>query len=97
METYNIERFNRAKETIRSPITIENEQETKRKTWETIQAVDDRYNISSEINEEQINYINEFFDAINKVGEKKSEDVPESEQKVISQEKVQHLQQILSA
>lgn len=65
-ETYDIERFNNAKETIRSPITIKNEQETKRKTRETVQAVADRYNISKEINDEQLNYINEIFDAIAK-------------------------------
>lgn len=31
-EIYDIERFSNASETIRSPITIENEQETERKT-----------------------------------------------------------------
>lgn len=100
-ETYNIERFNSAKETIRSPITIENKQETKRKTRETVQSVDDRYNISREINEEQLHYINEIFDAIDKVEEKKSKTLQESEEKdgaiiLSSQEKVQHLQEILS-
>ncbi|ASN05195.1 HD family phosphohydrolase [Virgibacillus necropolis] len=100
-ETYDIERFSSANETIRSPITIENEQETKRKTRETVQSVDDRYDISKEINEEQINYINEIFDAIAKVEEQKSSDIQESEQEdgaiiLSSQEKVQHLQQILS-
>ncbi|WP_404453050.1 HDIG domain-containing protein [Virgibacillus necropolis] len=101
-ETYDIERFSNAKETIRSPITIENEQETKRKTRETLQAVNDRYNISKEINEEQINYIIEIFDAIAKVEEKKPMDVQASEKNdgaiiLSSQEKVQLLQQILSS
>src|SRR5690625_267909 len=67
-KTYDIERFNRAKETIRSPITIENEQETERKTRETIQSVEDRYNISEEITTERIEYIEEIFDAIYKIG-----------------------------
>src|SRR5699024_8232612 len=48
-ETYDIEKFASAKQTIRSPITIEKEQGTERKTRETIQAVEDRYDISSEI------------------------------------------------
>lgn len=100
-ETYDIEQFSSAKETIRSPITIENEQETNQRTRETVQAVDDRYNISKEINEEQVNYINEIFDAIAKVEEKKPINAQELEQDdgsiiLSSEEKVQHLQQILS-
>ncbi|MFD1363020.1 HD family phosphohydrolase [Lentibacillus salinarum] len=63
-ETYDIERFSSADETIRSPLTIEHEQETERKTRETVQAVDDRYNISSEITEERTAFIDEIFDAI---------------------------------
>src|SRR5690625_4171764 len=66
-EIYDIERFSRAKQTIRSPITIENEQETQRKTRETIQSVEDRYNISEEITDERVVYIEEIFDAIHKL------------------------------
>src|SRR5690625_3222426 len=64
METYDIERFDRAKQTIRSPITIENEQETERKVRETVQAVEDRYSISEEITEERLKYIEEIFEAV---------------------------------
>src|SRR5690625_3890641 len=63
METYDIERFDRAKQTIRSPITIENEQETERKVRETVQAVEDRYSISEEITKERLQYIEEIFEA----------------------------------
>jgi len=63
-ETYDIERFDRARETIRSPITVENEVETQRKTRETIQAVADRYSIASEIIDERVEYIEEIFEAI---------------------------------
>lgn len=66
-KTYEIERFNRAKETIRSPITIEDEQETERKTRETSQAVQDRYDISTEITEERIKYVEEIFEALSKM------------------------------
>ncbi|WP_430785192.1 HD family phosphohydrolase [Virgibacillus flavescens] len=97
-ETYDIERFSISKEVIRSPITIENELETQRKTRETVQSVEDRYNVSQEINEEQIYYINEIFDAISKVEEMKPVDgeKPEEDYILSSQEKVQTLQQILS-
>ena len=53
-KTYDIERFDRAKETIRSPITIENEVETDRKMRETVSNVVDRYTVSEEITEEQV-------------------------------------------
>ncbi|WP_042223424.1 HD family phosphohydrolase [Oceanobacillus manasiensis] len=99
-ETYNIERFANASETIRSPITIENEQETQRKTRETVQSVEDRFNISEEITEERLSYTKEVFEAVSKL----EEEAPDSEKNneevtrvpLTSQEKVQRLKQILS-
>lgn len=99
-ETYDIERFNRAKETIYSPITIENEQETKRKIRETVQSIEDRYDISEEINEERIAYIEEVFDAISKldvdISKESKKDDEDSEIPLTNEEKVQRLMQILS-
>ncbi|WP_153464607.1 MULTISPECIES: HD family phosphohydrolase [Sediminibacillus] len=98
-ETYNIERFNEAKETIRSPLSIENKKETERERREAIQAVEDRYEISSEITQERAGYINELFEAIDKLEEeekasKSSEE--EGEPAVTDKDKVQKLQQIIS-
>lgn len=76
-KSYDIERFNRAKETVKSPITIVNELETERKKRETLQAVGDRYTISEDITEERINYIEEIFDAFEKLNELKSDDSKE--------------------
>src|SRR5690625_3840758 len=73
-KTYEIERFNRAKETIRSPITIEDEQETERKTRETSQAVQDRYDVSTESTEERIKYVEEIFEALSKMEDEIQED-----------------------
>ena len=111
-KTYEIERFNRAKETIRSPITIENEQETQRKTREISNSVQDRYVISDEITEERINYINEIFEALDKLDEEientdnssqdsKQDDSNDKEDNkdlsdITTQEKLHHLKQILS-
>ncbi|MEN1969364.1 HDIG domain-containing metalloprotein [Lentibacillus sp. N15] len=99
-QTYNIERFAIAKETIRSPITIENEQETKRKARETVQSVDDRYEISKEITDEQIGYVNELFDAIKKLDEENKKDGKASnndeEEGLSTPEKVQKLSNVLS-
>ncbi|SDQ48962.1 HD family phosphohydrolase [Virgibacillus salinus] len=100
-ETYDIERFTSAKETIRSPITVENEQETKRKTRETVQSVEDRFDISTETTKEQVAYVEEIFDAIDKVDAEESESSPDSPNEnnvgvMTSQEKVRRLKQILS-
>src|SRR5690625_487531 len=79
-ETYDIERFDRAKETIRSPITVENEVETERKLRETALSVGDRYTILEEITEEQINYVEEIFDAVdNLTTENTEEETSENE------------------
>ena len=98
-ETYDIERFSNANATIRSPITIENEKETKRKTRETVQSVQDRYDISNEVTNEQISYVEELFDAVTKLEEKlvvtdKTSDTVQAP--LTDQEKVTHLKQILS-
>jgi len=53
-ETYDLQRFTTANTTIRSPITIENEQETERMTREAVQQVDDRYSISDQVINERI-------------------------------------------
>lgn len=105
-KTYDIDRFSRAKETIRSPITIENEVETDRMMRETVQNVGDRYAIVDEVTEEQINYLEEVFDAIDSLTEKKTdtkkdkEDEKEEEEKeeksLTHEEIVFQLQEILS-
>lgn len=73
-KTYEIEKFDRAKETIYSPITIENEKETERKIRENVQAVQDRYTISEEITTERIAYVNELFEAIDSFNPKDKKD-----------------------
>lgn len=77
-ETYEIERFSTAQETIRSPITIEDVRETERRRREALQSVEDRYIISSEVTEEQIAYIEELFGAIDSI-ESEATDQPEEE------------------
>ncbi|MFD1038517.1 HD family phosphohydrolase [Virgibacillus byunsanensis] len=104
-QTYDIDRFTSAKETIRSPITIENQQDTERKTHETVQAVEDRFVISEEITEEQIAYVEETFDAITKLGEDKLHNRQSSDDEngdnppimLTTQERVEQLKQILSS
>lgn len=103
-QTYDVERFDRAKETIRSPITMENEVETERKMRETVLSVGDRYTILEEITEEQLNYLNEIFDAVDtltnepkvKKGKNDKEDEEPVEQ-LTYEEIVYQLQEILSS
>ncbi|HEY4602672.1 MAG TPA: HDIG domain-containing metalloprotein [Cerasibacillus sp.] len=96
-KTYDIKRFNTAKETIRSPITIENENETERKTREAVQSVEDRYSISEEITEQRLHYIAEIFEAITTLEKKEwQKDEDGSNIPLSHQEKLQQLKQILS-
>lgn len=94
-KTYDIERFNRAKETIRSPITIENGVETERKMRETVLSVGDRYSTVPEITEEQLNYVEEIFAAVDNVMNADEKDDKEAEN-VSYEEMAFHLQEILS-
>lgn len=66
-EVYDMEPFSTAQKTIRAPITIENKQQTEREIREAVQAVEDRYSISNETTEERITYINELFNALEKL------------------------------
>ena len=102
-ETYDLQRFTTANATIRSPITIENEQETERKTREAVQQVDDRYSISEQVINERIGYSEEIFDAILSLNKEvqdleKSDANEESEspRRISNIEKVDKLQQVLS-
>src|SRR5690625_4405506 len=99
-QTYDIERFSRAKTTIRSPITIENEAETDRKMRETVESVEDRYTVSEKITEERIEYIDEIFDAILKIEEQEKEDIEDKNKDkqtaLTDVEKIEQLEEILS-
>ncbi|MEI3607966.1 HD family phosphohydrolase [Pseudogracilibacillus sp. SO10305] len=90
-KTYDIERFDRAKETIRSPITIENEVETDRKMRETVSNVVDRYTVSEEITEEQVGLLEELFDAIETIEKEDTNKTP-----ISLEDKTTHLEEILS-
>lgn len=98
-QTYELERFDRAKETIRSPVTIENELETDRKMRETVLAVGDRYSIVEEITVEKIGYIQEIFDAVDTLTSsppKKEKDEDKTEEQLSYEEMVIQLQEVLS-
>lgn len=96
-ETYDIEPLTTARETIRSPITIENQEETERKKNEAVNAVEDRFDISTTIAEEQVSYIEEIFNAIDKL---ESESLTEEGEGIpvplTNQEKVNRLKELLS-
>ncbi|MBY7143350.1 HDIG domain-containing protein [Virgibacillus sp. NKC19-3] len=96
-QTYDLERFTSAKETIRSPVTVEKEQETEQRTREAVQSVEDRFNISNEVTEERVAYIEEIFDAIATLEEENLDTEEEDTTSPLTDlEKVQQLKQILS-
>lgn len=91
-DTYDIQRFAVSDETIRSPITIEDKQETDQRIREAVNAIPDRYSISEEVTEERLNYINEIFEAVLKVKEEHEEDTLEG----IYEEEATELKALLS-
>lgn len=95
VKTYDIERFNRSKETIRSPITVEDEAETERKMRETVLAVGDRYTTLEEITEEQLKYVEEIFAAVDKVTKNK-EKANRKEEQMTDEELLMELREHLS-
>jgi len=99
LKSYEIEKFDRASETIRSPITVENEVETDRKMRETVLSIEDRYSITEEITEERIKYIEELFDATDKLTKENEEIVDDKEngsEPLSNDELVFNLSEILS-
>ncbi len=94
-ETYDIEKFSAANETIRSPITIENTKETERRIRNVVQSVEDHFEISDEVTEEQITYINEIFEAIEKIETGNLEQELEDEKFVTIGDKVDYLEEIV--
>ncbi|MCM3738703.1 HDIG domain-containing protein [Oceanobacillus luteolus] len=105
-ETYDLQRFATANTTIRSPVTIENEDETERKTREAVQQVGDRYSISEQVINERIGYSEEIFDAIltlNEDNKNEAEDQEDGEKEeavneegLSLDEKIERLRQVLS-
>jgi hypothetical protein len=102
-ETYDLNRFSTANATIRSPVTVENEAETERKTREAVQRVEDRYSISEQVTNERIGYSEEIFDAVIALQEETSEiensnddETNADEGEVTAEEKVERLRQVLS-
>ncbi|MDX8045950.1 HDIG domain-containing protein [Gracilibacillus sp. S3-1-1] len=94
-ETYEIEKFSAAKETIRSPITIENVKETEKNIREIVQSVDDHFEIAEEVVDEQITYINELFEAINKIDKEQAELDDEEEELSTISDKIAYLRNLI--
>ena len=93
-ETYDIEKYSIAPETIRSPITVENTKETDRRIREVVQSVEEHYDVSHEIADERIGYIQEIFEAIEEI---ESGNMEESEAELNTiEEKTNYLNNIIN-
>ncbi|SDD19345.1 hypothetical protein SAMN05421663_107211 [Terribacillus halophilus] len=66
---YDVQVYDVASETIRSPITIENEAQTERQRQEASQQIDDRYTVSSEITKAKTDAVKEIFSTIGQADE----------------------------
>ncbi|MCP3030352.1 HDIG domain-containing protein [Halobacillus sp. A1] len=89
-ETYNLEKFSVAHETIRSPVTIENERKTEQRVREATLDVEDRYQLSMEVAEERLAYIEEVFEAVGEVNQSESG-------RLSTEEKLNQLNSLLSS
>ncbi|HLR54644.1 MAG TPA: HDIG domain-containing protein [Pseudogracilibacillus sp.] len=89
-KTIDIQPYSRAKETVRSPVTIENEAETERKIRETVQSVSDRYTTVDDLTEEKVEHINEIFEVTDSVESEADKEDWNNE------EKIEEIQDILS-
>lgn len=63
-QTYELEKYSTAPETIRSPITIENKKKTEQQLRAVTQAVEDQYTISEDIAEERLGMVNEIYEVV---------------------------------
>ncbi|WP_246363580.1 HD family phosphohydrolase [Halobacillus locisalis] len=66
-QTYSLDKYGTAPETIYAPITIENERETEQQIREVTQAVTDRYTVSDTIAEERLEKVSEVFEVVEEV------------------------------
>ncbi|KGX88913.1 HD family phosphohydrolase [Pontibacillus litoralis] len=84
---YDIEQFEIADETILSPITIEDKQQTDEKKSQAFQSVDNIYTIDESKLAKQLTYIEDIFKAVNTIEEKeKNDDVkPDSTEELVKQ------------
>lgn len=79
-KTYDIQRFERAKETIMSPISIEDKQKTEERRREAVESVDDIYSVNQSISAKRINYIKEIFGAVSAVEKNQKRTISEFEE-----------------
>ncbi|WP_231572064.1 HD family phosphohydrolase [Pontibacillus halophilus] len=78
-QSYDVEKYELAKETILSPITVEDTEETNQKRSQASQSVQDIYTVSREITLERIDYIEEIFQAVTTVQEEQADSVEDEE------------------
>ncbi|WP_242705564.1 HD family phosphohydrolase [Pontibacillus sp. ALD_SL1] len=63
-KTYDVDRLDTAKDTILSPINVEDKDKTQEKRDEAMESVDDVYTIRNFITNTRINYMEEIFNAV---------------------------------
>ncbi|MYL33432.1 HDIG domain-containing protein [Pontibacillus yanchengensis] len=81
-KTYDVEQFEKAEETILSPITIEDKVKTDEKRSQAFQSVEDIHTVSTEVISKRVNYINDIFNAVSTIEskEKKSKNEQKTDQ-----------------
>ncbi|WP_345239741.1 HD family phosphohydrolase [Pontibacillus salipaludis] len=95
-KTYDVDRLDTAKDTILSPINVEDKDKTQEKRDEAMESVDDVYTIRNFITNTRINYMEEIFNAVEVVdqqeeSENQAVDVTESDKVENDVEKLQSM------
>src|SRR5699024_2711658 len=89
-KTIDIQPYSRAKETVRSHVTIEKEAATERKIRETVQCDSDSYTTVDDLTEEKVEHINQIFEVTD------SEESEADKEDWKNEEKIEEIQDVVS-
>lgn len=96
-KTYDVDRLDTAKDTILSPINVEDKDKTQEKRDEAMESVDDVYTIRNFITNTRINYMEEIFNAVEVIDEQEgSENQVDGNESDPVENDVEKLQSMLS-
>ncbi|MCD5323613.1 MULTISPECIES: HD family phosphohydrolase [Pontibacillus] len=95
-KTYDVKRLDTAKDTILSPVNVEDKDRTQEKRDEAMESVEDVYTIRNFITNTRINYMEEIFNAVRVVESQNDEKDKDSEALEEQKSDVAKLQSMLS-
>lgn len=92
--TFDVKLFNIADQTIYAPITVVDEEMTKKKQEEAVASVEDQYVLNKEYADNSISMVESIFDSIIEISQSNLEDTEET---ISEEEKLNQLQEALAS